>query len=346
MHQMVPETTLSTLGIYPRQFTPEEGSAKFQTYLTSVVKMAKNRVHCDTKIVIGEETFDCHMIVLKGYSKYFADLSKKEEFDKQTVFLPNEKVSSEAFKIIYEWMLSNDNIPQRLHFAAVFKAATYLKIHEYLSQFMCIIDDKTVIGEREALSIYLEAKEVDDKSLQDLMRVKISKLFLTFVASWEYLTLNYDEVEDFFRSNTVGVNSELDMLFAAIRWLQHEWPLRHKLVAPLMKFVRFELLKVWQLIELKKYPQELQHIFKIPEVQEIIDNALSSTLLQCSSHGDGDKVSKVITRQIINDPMWNAFEIEKNPNFSQNYQNFSMYLKKLNGTHWQKLKYADPKHES
>lgn len=344
--QNVPETSISTLGIYPRQFTPEEASAKFPSYLTSVVNMAINKEHCDTKVVIGEETFECHMIVLKGYSEYFADLDKNKEFDTQTVFLPEEQVSAAAFNIIYEWMLSDDNIPVRVHFAAVYKAAHFLKVHEYLGQFMCIIDDKKVIGEREALSIYLEAKEVNEKSLQDLMLPKISKLFLTFVASWEYLVLSYEEVEDFFQSNAVGVNSELDMLFAAIRWLQHEWPQRHKSVTRLMKCVRFELMNSWQLVELKKYPQEFKHIFKIPEVQEIIDTALSSIMLQCSNHGDGDNASKVLNRRIINDSTWNAFEFEKTTNFSQNYQNFCMYLKQLNGNQWQKIKYADPKHES
>lgn len=345
-HQTVPETSISTLGIYPRQFTPDEASAKFPTYLTSIVNMVKNREHCDTKVVIGAETFECHMIALKGYSEYFADLSKNKEVDTQTVFLPQEQVSLIAFKNVYEWMLSDDNIPLRLHFAAVFKAVKFLKVHEYLAQFMCFIDDQSVFGEREALSIYLEAKEVNEKSLQDFMLKKISKVFLTFVASWEYLVLMYEEVEEFFRSNNVGVNSELDMLFSAIRWLQHEWPKRHKLVAPLMKFVRFELMMCWQLVEMKKYPKELKHIFKIPEVQEIIDKALSSILLQVAEHGDGDNAPKIINRRIISDLTWNAFEFEMNHNFSENYQNFCAYLKQLNSSHWQKIKYSDPKHES
>lgn len=344
--QEVSDTSLSTMGIFPRQFKPEEASARFPTYLTFIVKMVKNQEHCDTKVVIGMEVFECHMIVLKGFSEYFADLNKNEEFDTQTVFLPEDQVSPIAFNITYNWMISDDKIPQRSQFVAVYKAAKFLKIQEYLGQFMCIIDDKNVIGEREALSIFLEAKEVNEKSLQDFMRPKISKLFLTFVASWEYLVLLYEEVEAFFNSNTVGVNSEIDMLFAAIRWLQHEWPVRHKLVAPLMKFVRFELMNSWQLVELKNYPQELKHIFKIQEVQETIDKALSTILLQTSNQGNGDNDVKIINRRIINDCMWNAFDFDRNPNFSDNYQNFCIYLTQLNGSHWQKIKYADPKHES
>jgi hypothetical protein len=340
------ETTLSSLGIRPRQFTIEEGSANFPTHLELIEKMVRRREHCDTEVIIGTERFNCHMIVLSGYSDYFEDLKKNEEFDTHTVFLPEEQVSPTAFKIIYDWMLSDGDIPMRLHFAAVFKATKFLKVHEYLAQFMCVIDDKTVIGEREALSIYLEAKAVNEKSLQDFMRPKVSKLFLTFVSSWEYLELTFEEVESFFRSNTVSVNSELDMLFAAIRWLQHEWPRRHKMVTPLLKQVRFELMQTCQLVDLKNFPDEFKHIFKAPEVQQVIDNALTSLLQQSSNQADGDNEPKVINRRLINDPMWNSFDFETCTDFKENYKNFCKYLKNLRGKHWQNIKYADPKHES
>jgi hypothetical protein len=204
-----------------------------------------------------------------------------------------------------------------------------------------------VIEEREALSIYLEAKAANVKPLQDFMMNKISKIFLTFVSSWEYLLLLYEEVEAFFQSNRLGVNSELDMLFAAIRWLQHDWPQREKSIAKLMKCVRFELIQSWQLVELKKFPKELKHIFKVREVQEMIDKALSNISLQHSHiEGDGDNLPLVFNRRLINDPMWNEFEFEKNPNVYHNYCNFCKYLKRLSESHWRKIKYFDPKHES
>lgn len=214
----------------------------------------------------------------------------------------------------------------------MFKAAKFLEVRELMSQLMCCIDDKRVIGEREALSIYLKAKECSETALQDFMKIKISKIFLTFVASWEFLTLKYQEVEDFLKSNRVGVNSEFDMLFVAIRWLQHEWPLRKKKVSRLLEFVRFELIQSWQLVEMKKFPKELSHIFKHKEVQEMIDKALSHvSLLHADYNPEDESLPQVFNRRLISDPMWNEFQFERNANLFENFCNFCKYLKQIDG---------------
>lgn len=346
--EVEPEKSISTLGFHPRQFTQDEATAKFPSVLTCIEKLLKNREQTDTTVVVGSETFECHMIVLKCYSEYFEKLDANTSLDTKTVILPEDQVSSVAFFKIYEWMLSDEEKVERSNFAEVYKAAKFLKIRELMSQLMCCIDDKKVIEEREALSIYLEAKAANEKSLQEFMLKKISKIFLTFVASWEFLVLHFEEAEDLFRSNRLGINSELDMLLAAIRWLQHDWPQRKKSIAGLMSLVRFELMQSWQLVELKRYPKELEHIFKIHDVQNMIDKALSSISLQCSETGAGDEesVSEVFNRRLINDPLWNEFEFEMNPNIHENYLNFCAYLSQLNACHWRKIKYADPKHDS
>lgn len=346
-HKPQPKKSLSTMGFSPREFNEEESTAKFPTCMSLVEKMLKNRQHTDTKIVVGDDTFNCHMIVLKSYSGYFKKLEKNDDMDKQTIILADDQVTPNAFHVIYEWMLTDNSNLQRPFFAEVFKAAKFLEVTEMISQVISLIDDKKVIGEREALTIYLEAKEANEKSLQKLMMMKISKIFLTFVASWEYLHLSSEEAEQFFQSNRLGVNSELDMMFAAIRWLQHGWPEKKKSVASLMKFVRFELIQSWTLVELKKYSKELEHIFKIREVQSMIDQALSAISLQHShAEGDDERSPQVFNRLLINDPMWNEFEFEQELNVYQNYCNFCKYLSQLDGSHWRKIKYADPKHES
>lgn len=339
------EKSVLSMGYQAREFQQDEATAKFAPCLTCVERMIKNRECTDTKVLVGVETFDCHMIILKSYSEFFAKLDKDEDVDKQSIILPEDKITPMAFYIIYEWMLDDNAYPQRQFFAEVFKAATFLNIRELLGQQMACIDDMKQIGEREALSIYLEAKGADEKHLQKLMVKKISKIFLTFASSWEFLVLQSDEVEIMFRSNRLAVNSELDMLFVAIRWLQHEWPMRKKSIASLMKFVRFNLFESWQLVELKKYPKELENIFKITEVQELIDKALSIISLR-NLYTDGEPPQESINRCLIDDPLWRQFKFDKNPNMFINYCNFSKYLKQLVGDRWRSLKYADPKHES
>ncbi|CRK87525.1 CLUMA_CG001326, isoform A [Clunio marinus] len=337
--------SMSAMGIVPKKFNEEESSANFPQVYEIIEKILKSREHCDLNIVIGSESFECHMNVLKSYSEYFQKSEKS--LKSGTIELPEDKVTPEAFNVIYAWMLADESEIPRLHFARIFKAAKFLEIKELLSQIMCFIDEN-VIGEREALSIYLEAKEINEKTLQGFMMKKISKIFLTFVASWEYLQLTEEEVTQLLQSNRLGVNSELDILFAVIRWSQHEWPSRKSSLSHLMKCVRFELIQSWQLVELKKYPKEFEHIFKMKEIQAMIDDAISLISLRNAQHdgdGDQDPFPATIHRRIINDPMWNSFEFEKNSNLYHNYRNFCIYLKQFDAVHWRKVKYSNPKHE-
>lgn len=345
--QPEPERSIAELGFETREFNSIEGCAKFPAFLTSIERMIKETQYIDTQVIVGCETFHCHMIVLKSYSSYFANLERNKEINCERIELPENQVTPIAFHIIYEWMLSDENHLPRLNFAETYKAAKFLNIFELLCQFMSIIDNPNVITEREALSIFLEAIDVNEKDLKRFMVNKLSKIFLTFVASWEYLMLSIEEIQVIFNSNRLAINSELDMLFSAIRWLQHDWPLRKKSIANLLNSVRFTQILSWQLVEFKNYPQELEHIFKLEEVQTKIDDALKIRSVRDCRIIQDDEIPQIdlISRRLINDPLWNCFEFHKNPNLYQSYCNFCSYINKLDAVHWRNVKYADPKHE-
>lgn len=205
---------------------------------------------------------------------------------------------------------------------------------------MCIIDDQELIGEREALSLYLEAIEADEPFLKNQMMKKIEFIFLTFVASIEFLELSFANIQDLFKLNSIAVNSEIDVLFSAILWLKHDWQSRHQHLIPLMSLVRFELMQSWQLVELKKCPAELIDILGQDDMKEIIDEALALVALDKSNHDFGDtiRIPKVLKRKkISHDSLWKSFNFEENHDFYVNYQNFCKYLRKINGNHWEKI---------
>lgn len=266
------EYFLKDLGIKPKEF-PSQFFENHKIPLCSqlIENNLKNKIACDTTIVIGKDTFECHSIVLKVHTEYFV---KWEEsgYSMEMVELPSNQVSMDSFREIYDWMLMDNYEIPRPKFADIFKSGVFLKIKDLVKECMAIIDDKDLIGEREAISIFLEAKKIECRLLQSHMIAKISRIFLTFVASLDFLELTFEEVHEFFKSNGIAVNSETDMLYVAMRWLEFEWPKRKSFVKRLFKLIKFEVMPFWILAEIRKYPEHLQHIFSL--VEDIIDDAM------------------------------------------------------------------------
>lgn len=266
------EYFLKELGIKPREFPPQFFlNHKIPSCANMIEYNLRNKIACDTTILIGKETFECHSIVLKVHTEFFI---KWEESgcSMKTVELPSNQVSMDSFNEIYDWVLNENYEIPRLKFADIFKSAVFLKIKDLVKECMAIIDDKELIGEREAISIFLEAKKINCRLLQSHMIAKVSRIFLTFVASLDFLELSFEEVHEFFKSNGIAVNSETDMLYVALRWLEFEWPKRKSSVKRLFSLIKFEVMPFWILAEIRKYPENLAHIFCL--VVDIIDDAM------------------------------------------------------------------------
>lgn len=354
------EYSLKELGVKPQEFPPD---FFFNQKIPSCAKMIeynlKNKVACDTTIIIGKEIFECHSIVLKVHTEYFIKLEEMG-FSLKSVELPSNQVSMDSFCEIYNWMLRNNYEIPRPKFADIFKSAVFLKIKDLVKECMAIIDDKELIDERVAISVFLEAKKIDCRLLQSHMIAKISRIFLTFVASLDFLELSFEEVHEFFKSNGIAVNSEMDMLYVALRWLEFEWPKRKNCVKRLFKVIKFEVMPFWILPEIRKYPEKLAHIFCL--VEDIIDDAMrdhshrhaaeegknTQLFLQIFNNliignigMSHSRTHFAIPRKLIDDPKWKQLKLLDNPRVIEGYETFKYYLKQLNGTYWKKLKIVD-----
>lgn len=161
----------------------------------------------NVQIRIAETTFNCHMLVLQCYSEFFKELN-----DEQQIVLPAEKVTPEAFHKVYEWMLTSQPIVQREGILELFNAAQFLKIGGLVSQCWVCLDDDERFCEDAAFLLYLEARVLgQDQLIQQLMLNRVSKFFLTLVASKEFLEFDVDELCRLLSSNSIGVNSETDV---------------------------------------------------------------------------------------------------------------------------------------
>lgn len=344
---MFPEKTLAEIGFNSTKVSNWDKIV--QPHKTDMLvlleKMIKNYEKTNVQIRIADTTFNCHMMVLQCYSDFFMELNSE-----QLVVLPADKVTPEAFFMVYDWMLSSKPMVQREGMLELFNAAQFLKIKGLVDQCWVCLDDDEHFCEDAAFLLYLEARKYDHELIQQLMLSRICKFFLTLVASKEFLELTPKEVCTLLQSNTIGVNMETEVLMAAVRWLNHNWEEREKYLLDLIGCVRFGLMTPWQLVELRKNTDspEIQKVVNCTDVQKMIDDGLSyvTTKYWYASNSENLfhlmerlNLTEPVERQWIKDKTWSENFECPNQMYSC-YRSFLEYLdmiRKLGTQHWKTL---------
>ncbi|XP_017837336.1 uncharacterized protein LOC108596275 isoform X2 [Drosophila busckii] len=231
---------------------------------------------CDLIVLIGEHKFYCQLCVLQLYSPYFQRCSIPADCNLR---LPEQQIKPRIFPLIYNWMLQDtaDVRPKQLQNRLLldfYKAAEFLEIKTLLDdiwQAIGIMD----MSETEAYAMLATVRALELLNFEVAIFARISRFFLVLVAAQQFMELSLQDVCRLLNSSSVGVNSEMEIFYSALRWLSHEWPTRQAHVTQLMSCVRFGLLPPLFLrsLQSKQSTQVLHCITQCPLVLEQIEKA-------------------------------------------------------------------------
>ena len=321
--------------------------------LVLLERIIKSNQYPDVTIEISDKSFSCHMIALQAYSKFFYDLGNPT-----LVSLPHEKVTPAAFKRIYDWIISDKPRVQRHHLLEVLIAAKFLKISELAEQCWACLESERHFSEDNAFVMYLESRARGEHTIQELMMNRISKFFLTIVACKEFLELDVDEVVRLLKMNNIGIHSESEVFFSAIRWLFYDWEKRQEHLLDVMQCVRFGLTSPWLLFELEGFSRvpEFQEVMKDAEMCRMVKEGIEYTLsrffqkqtMQLEEQMSRVKVSEPSQRMWIKDTQLDDPSV--NINFwLSDYEMFLKYLALVQekcAEYWKTLEYVETPSET
>ncbi|XP_055914046.1 uncharacterized protein LOC129947492 isoform X2 [Eupeodes corollae] len=270
--------------------------------------MINNYIKTNVQIRIGDITLNCHMMVLQCYSSFFMECSNEAVIE-----FPPERISAQAFMMVYEWMLSDEPLLQREGILELLNAANFLKIKGLIDQIWVCLDDDIRFQEDTAFHLYIDSHNYGLEMLQQLMLPRICKFFLTMVSSKDFLLLNTKEICNLLSSNFVGVNSEVEILMSAVRWLNYNWKDRQCHMFDVMKCVRFSLVPPWILVALGRDTEcdEVKKVINNPVVKKMIEEGISYTTTKLYYPKNDEnfqafmerfKLTKPVQRQWIWDP--------------------------------------------
>uniref|UniRef100_A0A1I8PEI8 BTB domain-containing protein n=1 Tax=Stomoxys calcitrans TaxID=35570 RepID=A0A1I8PEI8_STOCA len=313
--------------------------------------MIDHSIKPDVMVRIGSAKFHVHWMVLKCYSEFFMECDNE-----LLVELPAEKITPEAFVMVYKWMTADEPQIERERILELFMAAKYLKIKQLEYQCWICLDDNVCFREETAFLLYLEARNYNLKDVQNLMLARICKFFLTLVASKEFLSLSPKEICTLLSLNSIGVNSEIEILMAAVRWLSYNWQEREPYILDVIKCVRFSLMPAVYLVTLNNdidFP-ELERIIGKPEVKKMISDGISYTTTKSFYGHNREEFLQTIERYNLEKPMLRVWIFDdqcnyhcclKCPNFhSISYTSFLEYLdmiRTIGKDYWRSLQLSN-----
>ncbi|EDX01285.2 uncharacterized protein Dyak_GE16300 [Drosophila yakuba] len=198
--------------------------------------------HDDLEIQIESRFYFVNRFLFTYFARNFRD------FSSQFLQMPVQKVEMALIVRIYEWMLNEEeNFAIGKELIPFFAAAKCLGVKELMEQYWGTFSTKGGCGiwEINAFHTYLMARDLRCLEIMVAMQARLRKCFLPVVASWEFLEFDANEVYSLLNQDTLCVNSEDEVFFAAFYWLNYAWVERKKYAVQVMQGVRFGLVSPW-----------------------------------------------------------------------------------------------------
>ncbi|KAH8388087.1 hypothetical protein KR093_011599, partial [Drosophila rubida] len=199
------------------------------------------------RVEIATYVFECIPSLLKVYSNWFAAL----KWNIDCVMLDERDVPPKGFKAIYKWMRTQHEIKYK-HVLRALQAAKYLKI-DLLETDLWAVLSKPEVREKQAFEVFSNSGSMALLGdVRGLMLSRIRKYFLPLVATKDFGKLHLDQLIDLLKLTSIGVNSEIEVLFAAVRWIIYNSRDRLQYMEDIMACVRFLYLPMCFLFALRE----------------------------------------------------------------------------------------------
>lgn len=293
----------------------------------------QNRIRTDVQVVVHGTTFDCHLPVLQVASEYFRQFTSTH-----TIVIDEPEVTVLGFEKLYEWILKRNSLRLKIDWLLdMYRTARFLKMPKFIDKLWGYFDNTKNFNEGQAFNLYIKAIPYPTEMLKALMLTRVNRFFLTAVTTTEYLNLTAEQVYAMLTTSVLAVNSEMEVLMSALRWMMYDWEERKKHKLFLMQAVRFNLMPAWYILSLKtkqKMP-ELAEILEEPVIQDALNAGLSYSVTQHFVHSDSPlqkplELNTEHQREWIIDRSASHHHLYNCPNWTYlDYNAFTLYMAQI-----------------
>ncbi|XP_052836027.1 uncharacterized protein LOC128252391 [Drosophila gunungcola] len=278
--------------------------------LDVLMEHVQSNKYADVAVTVKGHSFICHSLVLCIYSKRMV-----KELDSNCMFINTPQLTAKGFSEAYQWMVSEHADLDPSNFIDVMRAAYYLKIPDLIDSCWQILNSE-LFDEFSAFGLMYQGRNAHELAkIHDLLAGRLSKSMLRVASSREFLGLSERQVCGILQSNSLAVNSEMEVLYSALMWLNHLWPKRSSSTHKILKNIRFGYLPPTMLSKFKSRERNkvgsfgpILNVFaQLPGLTRLIQDGVFYSSLIMTSHKDSKYLLESIEYnqlKLINPRKW------------------------------------------
>lgn len=213
------------------------------------------------EMILEDEVVSFSRTVLMQSSPFFQDTFKDVEAKKKRVVVSG--VRGQTFKDLLEYMKSGKLELSCNNVTDIFHAACKLQMRDIIHRCIEMEAHSSAIGRQ--IILYKTAKRMNNVPEKNSAFYHLVSNFALVAKSDEFLQLDIGDVCELLSSDVIGCKGELDVFYAACRWLNYNVDERMDQAARLMYCVRFPLMSLMELSHCveARIPPGLQDIHNV-----------------------------------------------------------------------------------
>eukprot|EP00794_Sanderia_malayensis_P020312 gene20312-22311_t len=202
----------------------------------------RQRAFTDVIIVINEDEFPAHRLILAGSSPVLnamltADMKEKNE---GRINLSDSGIDPDTLEQLLEYMYSGKVNVNMDNVEGLLASSSYLMMQS-LNEFCCDYLEK-LLRPSNCLQIHEMATKYDCYNLIEKAGRLLSSEFVAIVNSDDFLSISEEMLSEILSKDSIEVNSEDDVLRAVYRWINYQPDERKWSFPKLLQFVRIQFL--------------------------------------------------------------------------------------------------------
>ena len=208
--------------------------------LQSLQEIYRERLFCDVTLVINEQEFPAHRIVLAAGSPYFSAMFKNDLKESTQTRISLKDVDPLPLESLISFLYSSSLVITESNVQALLHAASLLGIMSVVEA--CCDFLLARLDPENCLGMYQFADIHGCSSLAEASWKYALEHFREVMESEEFLSLSSNHLQTLIQSGDVQVQTEVDILDSVLLWYSHNRPERVKHLPSLIQYIKLPLI--------------------------------------------------------------------------------------------------------
>ncbi|WAQ97198.1 KLHL6-like protein [Mya arenaria] len=221
-----------------------------QCLSTGVREVWQDGSFSDVEVKVTGRTYSCHRIILASLSQYFQAMFRSGMKESLAGCVEIHSMEAGIFEAVLRFMYTGDNVVQRDNVESLLQAAVMLQIPSL--EDICESFLKKQIGPENCLGIWRLASSLNCFSLAKKCWTYILEFFSAVLISDEFHQISADNLIEIINDDDLNTPSEEAVCDAVLKWVDFDPNNRRQELGKLFRNVRFPLICVKYVKELRK----------------------------------------------------------------------------------------------